>query len=98
MGVFKDWKLQTVLPKVSRSKGKEATKFGQLTGKIITREIFFLKNHAENEAGTLEPDLFLFFKKDLYNVKASGLQLSFNVSIALDLEYNKNKLHKTLNY
>ena len=44
----------------------------------MTREIFFFKNNAENEAGRLVPDLFLFFKKALYEVKASGLQLSFN--------------------
>ena len=34
---------------------------------------------AENEAGRLVPDLFLFFKKTLYTVKASGQQLSFNI-------------------
>ena len=28
-----------------------------------TREIFFFKSYAENEAGRLVPDLFLFFKK-----------------------------------
>ena len=44
----------------------------------ITRQIFFLKNHAENEAGRLVPDHFLFFKKALFEVNASGLQLSFN--------------------
>ena len=40
---------------------------------------FFFKNYAENEAGQLVPDLFLFFKKALYEVKANGLQLSFNI-------------------
>ena len=44
----------------------------------ITREIFFFENHTENEAGRLVSDLFLFFKKALYEVNASGLQLSFN--------------------
>ena len=29
----------------------------------MTTEIFFFKNHAENEARRLVPDLFLFFKK-----------------------------------
>ena len=33
----------------------------------------------KNEAERLVPDLFLFFKKVLYKVKASGLQLSFNI-------------------
>ena len=41
--------------------------------------MFFFKFHAENEAGRLVPDLFLFFKKALYEVKASGLQLHFNI-------------------
>ena len=36
-------------------------------------EIFFFKNHTENEAGTLIPDLF--FRKALYEVKLSGLHL-----------------------
>ena len=31
-------------------------------------------------------------------MKASGLQLSFNVSIALNLPYNKKKLYKTSEY
>ena len=35
------------------------------------RNIFF-KNYAENKAGRLVPDLFLFFKKAYYEVKAGG--------------------------
>ena len=42
------------------------------------RKIFF-KNHAQNEAERLVPDLILFYKKASYEVKASGLQLSFNI-------------------
>ena len=38
-----------------------------------------LKNHAENKVGNLVPDFLLLFKKALHEVKASGLQLSFNV-------------------
>ena len=41
--------------------------------------MFFFKIHRENEAWRLLPDHFLFFKKDLCEVKASGLQLSFNI-------------------
>ena len=41
--------------------------------------MFSFKNHAENEAGRLVPHLFLFFKKALYDIKGSGLQLSFNI-------------------
>ena len=39
-----------VLPYISRSKGNQAMKFGQLI-KYSVRNIFF--NHAENEVGTL---------------------------------------------
>ena len=41
--------------------------------------MFFFKNHTENEAGRLVPDLFMFFKKALYELKPGGLHLSFNV-------------------
>ena len=42
-------------------------KFDQLIG------YSFFKNHTESE------DLFLFSQKTLHEVKASGLQLSFNI-------------------
>ena len=42
-------------------------------------EIFFFKNHAENEAGKRVPDLFLFFKTALYELIASGLELSLSI-------------------
>ena len=42
-------------------------------------EIFFFKSYAENVAVKLVPELFLFFKKAQYEVKESGLQLSFNI-------------------
>ena len=45
----------------------------------MTREIFFFKNHAENETGKVVPDLFLLFKKALNEVKAGGLQVSFDM-------------------
>ena len=56
---------------------KKAMKFGQVIeySKINT---FSSKNHEENEAGRLVPDIFLF-KKTLYEVKASDLHLSFNM-------------------
>ena len=41
--------------------------------------MFFFKNQEEDEAGRLVPDLFLVFNKSLFEVKASGLQLSFNI-------------------
>ena len=42
----------------------------------MTRVIFSFKNHAENEAGRLVPEVF---KKFLNEVKASGVQFSFNI-------------------
>ena len=51
--------------------------FAQLT-EYNTRNIFLL-NYAENEAGRLVPELFLFFKKVLYKVNARGLQLGFTI-------------------
>ena len=41
--------------------------------------MFYFKNHAENEAGRLVPDLFSFLEKALYDVKANGLELSFSI-------------------
>ena len=38
---------------------------------------------------------FCFFKKALYEVKASGVWFNFNKTY--NLAYNKNKLYKTLN-
>ena len=43
------------------------------------RIIFLQKKNAEGEAGRLVSDLFLFFKKSLFKVKAKGLQFSFNI-------------------
>ena len=45
--------------------------------------------------------LFLFSKKALYEVKASGLQLSFNIFLEPSTWHNnknKNKKYKTLEY
>ena len=55
----------------------QAMKFGQLIE--YNKKIVLLKNHAENEAGRLVPDLFSFFKKVYCEVEASGLQFSFIV-------------------
>ena len=66
---------------ISRSKGNQAVKFGQLI-EYKVRNIFF-EIHAENEARKLVPDLsflFFFFKKEaLYNVKASRQHLHFDI-------------------
>ena len=41
------------------------------------KEVFFLKNHAESEAERLVSHFF--FEESLYEVKESGLQLSFGI-------------------
>ena len=66
-----------VCPNISRSKGNQAMEFGQVIE--YNKKTFFFKNHAENEVRKLIPDLVLFFKKALYEVKASRLQLSLNI-------------------
>ena len=65
-----------MLPNISRSKCNQAMQFGQFI-EYNLRNIFF-KYHAENKAGRLVPNLFLFFKKVLHKVKPSGQHLSFN--------------------
>ena len=66
-----------VLPNISRSKSNQTMKFGQFIE--YYRSNIFFKNYAKNELGRLVPDLFLFFKKALYEVKANALRLSFNI-------------------
>ena len=62
-----------ILFNISRSKGNQTMKWN------IRKQIFSFKNHAENEAGTIVPYLFLFFEKALYEAKSSGVQLSQNL-------------------
>ena len=66
-----------ILPNISRSKSNQTIEFVQLIE--YNKRLIFFKNHAENEAGRIVPDLSLFFKRVLYEIKASGLQLSFNI-------------------
>ena len=48
-----------ILPNILQSKGNQTMKFGWL---IEYERNIFLQNHAENEAGRLLPDFFIFFK------------------------------------
>ena len=63
-----------IVPNISRGKGNQTMAFGRVI-EYSERNIF-LKNHAENEAGRLAPDLFFSFKKVLFELKSSGLQLT----------------------
>ena len=58
-----------ILPNISWHKGNQIIECGQLVD-YNKRKV---KNHTENDAGRLVQDLFLFFKKPLNEVKASGL-------------------------
>ena len=56
----------------------------------ITKETFFSKNHPKNDEGKN-------LKKPLYEIKASGPHLSFNIfGYTLTRHTTKNKLYKTL--
>ena len=65
------------LPNISRIKGNQAMKFGQLI-RYSTRNIF-LRNHAEKELGRQVQGISWFFKKVLFKVEASGQHLSFKI-------------------
>ena len=43
------------------------------------KKIFFSQNYRENETERLAPTFFSFFKKYLFEVKAEGPQLNFNI-------------------
>ena len=60
-----------ILNNILRSKGNQAMKFGQIIE--YNKKIFPFKNHSENEAGRLVPDLFLLFKKASYEVTLNDL-------------------------
>ena len=61
--------IKHILPNISRSKHNQTMKFGQLIQ--YKKRNIFLQKSCKNETGRLVPDLFLFFRKALYEVKAS---------------------------
>ena len=88
-----------ILPNISPSKSNQTMKFGQLI-EFSKINSFLQKLCRKSDRERLVSEIFLFFKKALYKVKASGLQLSFYTYIltAHNLAHNKTKLHKTLEY
>ena len=52
-------------------------KFGQVME--YNKRNNLIQNHSENKPGKLVPDPLLFYKKALYEIKASGLWISFNI-------------------
>ena len=47
--------------------------------------MFSLKNNAENDAGRLVSELFLFLKKVLYEVKISGMYIYIYIYIYINI-------------
>ena len=61
--------------------------------------MFIFKNHAENETGRLVPDISLFFRKALYEVKASGQKPQFQyILVALNFDIQSKKTYETSDY
>ena len=72
------WITIHILPNISRSKGNQAMKLGQVTQ--YNKRNLFLQSSCRIWDMKSSLALFLFFfKKALYEEKASGLQLSFNI-------------------
>ena len=79
-------------------------KFGQLTE--YNKINIFLQDSCRKWGRETSSRPFFVFKKAIYEVKASALQLAFTssalqfqyISIALNLANNKNKMYKTPDY
>ena len=85
-----------ILRNISLSKDNQKMKFAKVI-EYNMRNILLKKSCRKcGKEKSFEPRLV--FKIALYDVKASGLLISFNISIVLSLGYNKNKLYKTLDY
>ena len=69
-----------ILPNISRSKSNQTMKIGQVI-KHNNRNIFYQKSYRKRDRETSSRPIFvfLFFKKILYQVKASGLQFGFSI-------------------
>ena len=86
-----------ILPNISQSKDNQAMKFGQLIE--YNKRNIFIQKIFEWETSS-RPLFFCLKKRTSHEVKASGLNLDsiYTYSDSLNLAYNKNKLHETLDY
>ena len=66
-----------MLPNIARSKGNQLMTIDQFIEH--NKRNIFLEIHEQNEADRLVSDLFLIFKRILYELKASGCQLIFHI-------------------
>ena len=67
-----------ILSDISRSNTKQTRKFGQVI-EHDKRNIFLQQSWKKYCRETRTPELFLFFKKDLSELKARDLQPNFNI-------------------
>ena len=66
-----------MFPNISRSKGNQLMTTDQFIEH--NKRNIFLQIHEKNEAERLVSDLFLIFKRILYELEASGFQLIFHI-------------------
>ena len=86
-----------ILINISRSKGNQTMKFGQLM-EHNERNIFLQKLCGKWGRVTSSRFLFIFSKSLIWGESKRSTALFQYISIALNLAYNKNKLYKTLDY
>ena len=86
-----------ILPNISRSKGNQAMKLGQLT-ECTKRNIFHQKLCRKWGRETSSRPLFIFQKSLILGKSKRSAAWFQYTSIALNLAYDKNKLYKTLDY
>ena len=72
-----------ILLNIFQIKGNKTMKFSQLI-EYNNRKFFFQKS-CKKWGRETSPRPFFVFKKALYKVKSSGLQLGFTISLALKL-------------
>ena len=86
-----------ILPNISRSKGNQTMKFGQLI-EYNKRNIFLQKSCRKWGRETSSRPL-CFFKKSIIYGKSKFSAAKFQyISVVFNLACNKNKLNKTLDY
>ena len=73
-----------ILPNISRSKGNQTMKFGQLVEYKVKNT--FLQKSCKNEPGRLVPDFFCFFKKFYVTQKRVVNTLVSYILVVLDVD------------
>ena len=66
-----------ILANISKRTDKQKMTSGHLVE--YNKRNFNFKNHVKNDAGRIVPYSFLFLRKSLYDIKANGMPLNFNM-------------------